>query len=30
MLPLALANLLMTGVFVSMGWDAWVALGRLF
>jgi NADH-quinone oxidoreductase subunit H len=30
MLPLALANLLMTGVFVSMGWNAWVALGRLF
>jgi NADH-quinone oxidoreductase subunit H len=30
MLPLALANLLLTGVFVSMGWDVWVALGRLF
>jgi NADH-quinone oxidoreductase subunit H len=30
MLPLALANLLLTGVFVSMGWNAWVALGRLF
>ena len=29
-LPLALANLLLTGVFVSMGWNVWVALGRLF
>ncbi len=30
MLPLALLNLLLTGVFVSMGWDLWAAIGRLF